>query len=92
MAAGFGTGTVEPEFHHEIASSVPYQTGDREELRARKTQTDEEAPPVKSSSSSNSNSVGDPSRIVTSDTPFFHVDLQAAVQAAEREERELEKS
>ncbi|KAH8833611.1 sulfate transporter family-domain-containing protein [Flagelloscypha sp. PMI_526] len=85
VAAGFGTSDPAPDFRPEIAGVVPYRRGDREPLSSEsKAPIDEEAIVVKSPSSSVSDRDGGQVRVVSSATPFFHVDLQAAVRAAER--------
>jgi len=82
VAGGFGIGSSTPHTQHEIAAVVPYARdpsalprfgveGDLESGDVKKSDSEADSPPVGYAS------------LVSTDTPFFHLDLTAAVNAAE---------
>ncbi|KAJ3990017.1 sulfate transporter family-domain-containing protein [Lentinula detonsa] len=94
VAGGFGVGTLSSRTPHEIAAVVPYRDGlgDRQlsDLRqnAREQVDDIEnglSPTVKGKESINSFEIGATgyAPLLPLSTPFFHLDLASAVQAAE---------
>lgn len=85
MAGGFGTGDVSST-PRDIASVVPYREGrrslDNGDSLPEPSPEDIEAGGKKTPSSSSDKDV-EYAAPVSSDTPFFHLDLHAAVKAAE---------
>jgi sodium-independent sulfate anion transporter 11 len=99
VSAGFGTGLGSRAHPLEVASVVPYRggsvpTADEKEgedaataAAATGVQDDLEvvvAAPRKRKAGSDGTSVGSGMPLLSTDTPFFHIDLAAAVCAAER--------
>ncbi|KAK7023763.1 sulfate permease [Favolaschia claudopus] len=84
IAGGFGTGIPSSQVPREIAQVVPYrelQGGNTAELRKLGRESDdaeagEKTPKVPES-------LDEYAPVVETDTPFFHLDLAAAVHAAE---------
>jgi len=86
IAGGFGIGVTAPDLPREVASVVPYRGGNSE-ADITSPVDDPEALGIKQKSGSSSASVDGVSGqgfLLSSDTPFFHIDLAAAVRAAER--------
>ena len=86
IAGGFGTGSPAAGIHPEIASVVPYR--DRaavENLENEKTDIEVSGIKRKSGSSisSDNKNFSDGVPLLSEDTPFFHLDLAAAVRVAE---------
>ncbi|KAJ7489929.1 sulfate transporter family-domain-containing protein [Mycena galericulata] len=89
IAGGFGTGVSSSRVPREIAQVVPYrglQDGQPGELHNVPSEADIEAADSKGRDSPESSP--DPARggyvpVIPTDTPFFHLDLVAAVRAAE---------
>jgi sodium-independent sulfate anion transporter 11 len=87
IAGGFGTGASHSQFHHEIAPIVSYSqthvthTQENDGIRAPQPDDVEDR---KSSFPSPAPSQADFTSIMSVETPFFHIDLAAAVRAAER--------
>jgi sodium-independent sulfate anion transporter 11 len=84
IAGGFGTG--EATHVHEIAPIVPHQYDDDKQVSP---QEDVEASPVKYKASTPTGSTYDEASphhepVSSLDTPFFHIDVAAAVRAAVR--------
>lgn len=86
IAGGFGTGTSASRVPREIAQVVPYRDhSNPAELHKLEGESDAEAGDIKPQKVLES---PDPSLegyvpVVEMDTPFFHLDLAAAVRAAE---------
>ena len=81
MAGGFGIGSSTPHIQHEIAAVVPYA---RESVSPRfGVESDLESGDVKKSDSEIDSPPIGYAPLVSTDTPFFHLDLTAAVNAAE---------
>ena len=81
MAGGFGIGSSTPHIQHEIAAVVPYA---RESVSPRfGVESDLESGDVKKSGSETDSPPTGYAPLVSTDTPFFHLDLTAAVNAAE---------
>jgi len=78
VAGGFGVGSSTHRIEHEIAAVVPY-TRDPSALHRFGVESDLESGDDKKTDSP---AVGF-APVVPNDTPFFHVDLTAAVNAAE---------
>ncbi|KAJ7684959.1 sulfate transporter family-domain-containing protein [Mycena polygramma] len=90
IAGGFGTGVSSSRAPREIAQVVPYRDGLQDstgELPRFERQSDVEAADIKlcrvQDSPDPASSWGDYAPVVDIDTPFFHMDLAAAVRAAE---------
>lgn len=92
VAGGFGIGTPSSTAPQEIAAVVPYRDGlgDRRlsELRQHaQEESDDIEKGISSAKAKDSiNSIDSQSEYSSPlplDTPFFHIDLQSAVQAAE---------
>ncbi|KAF8921513.1 sulfate permease [Mucidula mucida] len=89
VAGGFGMGHASGRFTQEIAAVVPYRDGLRDrrldELRHIPTDSpiDIESGGDLKRESSISSASGGHEPLLSSDTPFFHLDLHAAVRAAE---------
>lgn len=86
MAGGFGIGNSASKFTGEVAPVVPYRDGHTAPDGVPVLDDDIEAGDVKRKVSSSHSSVveeGDYSLILSSETPFFHMDLAGAVRAAE---------
>ncbi|KAJ7219064.1 sulfate permease [Mycena pura] len=85
-AGGFGTGIASSRAPSEIAQVVPYRDGlgNSDQLRrfTRETSSDVEAGDAKQGDPPNPELEGY-APVIETDTPFFHVDLAAAVRAAE---------
>ena len=79
MAGGFGIGTLTPHIQHEIAAVAPFTSAlpqfgvesDLESGYVKKSDSEIDIPPIGYAP------------LVSTDTPFFHLDLTAAVNAAE---------
>jgi sodium-independent sulfate anion transporter 11 len=84
LAGGFGLGTPASHVYRDLAAVVPYRGGASDnyssgvELRQSE---DLEVADVKTSSTTTEDDEYQP--IVQENTPFFHIDLQSAVRAAE---------
>jgi sodium-independent sulfate anion transporter 11 len=78
VAGGFGIGSSTPSIEHEIAAIVPYAR-DPSALHQFVSKSDLESGDDKKGSSP---AIGY-APVVSTDTPFFHLDLAAAVNAAE---------
>ncbi|KAL0947155.1 hypothetical protein HGRIS_013282 [Hohenbuehelia grisea] len=90
IAGGFGTGTSAARVPHEIAAVVPYRDGliDNESVHDPLPQDDLETggdfkKRVPSSGSYTESTETGYAPLISSDTPFFHLDLARAVRAAE---------
>ncbi|KAJ6547336.1 sulfate permease [Mycena capillaripes] len=89
IAGGFGTGVSSSQLPREIAQVVSYRDGQDSgpgELHRFEQQLDIEAADIKlarAPDSPNPSSTEDYAPVVETDTPFFHLDLAAAVRAAE---------
>jgi sodium-independent sulfate anion transporter 11 len=95
VAGGFGVGTSSSRVPHEIAAVVPYRDGlaDRQLTDVREgTNIHEEVDDIEKGNSTNSkekvsatvDSVSlEFASPLSTDTPFFHLDLESAVRAAE---------
>jgi sodium-independent sulfate anion transporter 11 len=81
VAGGFGIGNSTPHIRHEIAAVVPY-TRVPSVLPRFGVESDLESGDVKKSYSV-IDLPGGYAPLVSTDTPFFHLDLTAAVNAAE---------
>ncbi|KAF9466400.1 sulfate permease [Collybia nuda] len=84
-AGGFGTGVSASRIPRDLAAVVPYRDG-RESFDVDSSNLSEDIEngdikKIRSRTSSRNGGEFEP--IVPSDTPFFHIDLQAAVCAAE---------
>ena len=79
MAGGFGIGSSTPRVQHEIAAVAPFESAlpqfgvenDLESGYVKKSDSESDLPPIGFAP------------LVSTDTPFFHLDLTAAVNAAE---------
>ncbi|KAF4576856.1 hypothetical protein EYR36_000546 [Pleurotus pulmonarius] len=87
VAGGFGIGHSASKFTGEVAPVVPYRDGHTAPDGVPVLDDDIEAGDVKRKVSSSHSSVVEDERdyslILSSETPFFHVDLAGAVRAAE---------
>jgi len=87
VAGGFGVGTSSSRIPHEIAAVVPYRDGlaDRQLTDLREIR--EEADDIEKGNSTDSDIINSTSTEfvfpLSTDTPFFHLDLESAVRAAE---------
>ena len=80
MAGGFGIVSSTPHIRHEI---TPVVSSARDSFALPRFESDLESGDVKTSDSEiNLSCIGYPP-LVPTDTPFFHLDLTAAVNAAE---------
>ena len=82
VAGGFGIGSSTSRVRHEIAAVVPFER-DTSELPLFGAETDLESGDVKKSDSGTAPPPTGYAPIVSTDTPFFHLDLTAAVNSAE---------
>ncbi|KAH6918940.1 high affinity sulfate permease [Coprinopsis sp. MPI-PUGE-AT-0042] len=84
VAGGFGIGHSHSKAPRDLASIVPYRDGTSfdEDVNAQRPSSDLESGDIKQSPSSATRDT-DLEPLVATDTPFFHVDLAAAVKAAE---------
>ncbi|KAH9483746.1 putative sulfate permease C3H7.02 [Psilocybe cubensis] len=82
IAGGFGTG-ISASKTHDIAAVVPYRDGAEELPRFSKERDDVESLKNLKGRSSPSPSKDGYVDVISSDTPFFHIDLAGAVKAAE---------
>lgn len=82
VAGGFGTGTSSSSVPREIAQVVPYRGlhDDPAELHKLPSGSDAEASDKGRASLESPDGYGP---VIPTDTPFFHLDLAAAVRAAE---------
>ena len=90
MAGGFGFGIPSEQLPTEVAPVVPYRGLETRELQKSPiTSADDPEAAYKrrtfksSGSSSIAGRADEPGALVSSDTPFFHFDLVAAVKATE---------
>lgn len=85
MAGGFGIGHSHSKAPRDLASIVPYRDGTsfEDDVNDQRTSSDLESGDKKQSPSSSETRDTDLEPLVATDTPFFHVDLSAAVRAAE---------
>ncbi|KAF9066889.1 sulfate transporter family-domain-containing protein [Rhodocollybia butyracea] len=87
VAGGFGVGTSSSRIPHEIAAVVPYRDGlaDRQLTDLREIR--EEVDDIEKGNSTDSDIINSTSTEfvfpLSTDTPFFHLDLESAVRAAE---------
>jgi solute carrier family 26 (sodium-independent sulfate anion transporter), member 11 len=81
IAAGFGYGSATPEIHVEVTSAGHF----REEKSTGDAVDDPESPrtPYKSKSAFSTDPTTNEEPLISTDTPFFHIDLTAAVRATE---------
>ncbi|KIY67713.1 sulfate permease [Cylindrobasidium torrendii FP15055 ss-10] len=90
VAGGFGVGTSE-RLHHEIAPVVPYRDGRSSDANYEETTDDlESGKDLKRVDSASSVPGHEP--VLATETPFFHLDLHAAVRAAERSQAVVDSS
>lgn len=82
VAGGFGIGSSTPHIQHEIAAVVPYAR-DPSALPRFGGESDLESGEVKKPDSESDTLPIGFAPLVSTDTPFFHLDLTAAVNAAE---------
>ena len=82
MAGGFGIGSSTPHIQHEIAAVVPYARDSSASPRSG-VESDLESGDVKKPDSEIDSPPIGYAPLVSTDTPFFHLDLTAAVNAAE---------
>lgn len=82
MAGGFGVGTLSSRSPQEIAPVVSYRNGlDSSDVTDMQPSEDDIETGIKKEVSRTSSI--DYAPLLPADTPFFHLDLQAAVKAAE---------
>jgi solute carrier family 26 (sodium-independent sulfate anion transporter), member 11 len=82
IAGGFGVGQPASRAPQEIAAVVPYRDGLRErEIRVEAPENDDIEKSISSKHVEGDSSDG--VLPLPFETPFFHIDLQAAVRAAE---------
>ncbi|KAF8803541.1 sulfate permease [Phlegmacium glaucopus] len=82
IAGGFGIGNSSAKIQQEIAAVVPYRE-DSTEVLGYVTENDVESRGIKKYQPGTELSPVGYAPLVSTDTPFFHVDLAAAVHAAE---------
>ncbi|RDB24002.1 putative sulfate permease C3H7.02 [Hypsizygus marmoreus] len=86
-AGGFGLGISSSMIPHDLAAVVPYRDGrtsfDASDIGQDSRTDDLEGGDMKKSSTDSIEQSSELEPIVATDTPFFHIDLQAAVRAAE---------
>jgi len=84
-AGGFGLGISASRTPQDLVAVVPYRGG-RDDINSELEQypsEDIENHNIKKTTSHSTDQDSEFEPIIASDTPFFHIDLQAAVQAAE---------
>ncbi|KAF5324443.1 hypothetical protein D9611_004316 [Ephemerocybe angulata] len=84
VAGGFGVGHSSAKVHREVAVVVPYRGGRSFDAEPSTASTDDlESGDIKKVPADPSNEGSELEPLVPHNTPFFHIDLVAAVKAAE---------